>query len=443
MKLGLLVHFFDFRNDVRQWILSLAKWYDVVLFVRPQDFETLKAMSPPELEIRLVKEKKQGLWNRFWELAFRFLGKLPASRQNFYLMEQFKISVIHGDEKGKKVSRMLDFRMTLPGVLSYDDFLSQLVYTGDTAISDIDHFVCFTELSDHYLIARLLAEKRSVLTYVYSWDHPCKHTRFSGRLQYLVWHNGISKDLIELQHIPSGNIRVFGATQMAYVDKWLAQKEAMARPFDYDYIYFGCAIGVPQLVPDELEIVKLVAEVMKQKTPHLKLVVRPYPVLKDWTPYEELKQLENVFVDDGFRSAKTNNISVSDDAIMEKFNKIHHAKAFLHLGTTLGIEAAYTDAPSVLLDMNEFNHPEAILNLHHFIHQYQNDKYLNLKEYPNVVNSIAGLERFFYRLFNNPESLQAYNKKVSSQLKPQSFEELAKNLRLTIGSSQALPNINI
>lgn len=437
MKLGLVVHFFDFRNDVRQWILSLAKWYDVVLFVRPQDFETLKSMSPPELEIRLVKEKKQCLWNRFWELAFRFFGKLPASRQNFYLMEQFKISVIHGAEKAKKVSRMLDFRMALPGVLSYDAFLSQLVFTGETAISDIDHFVCFTELSDHYLIARLLAEKKSVLTYVYSWDHPCKHTRFSGRLQYLVWHKGIANDLMELQHIPSGNIRVFGATQMAYVDKWTANKEALARPFDYDYIYFGCAIGVPQLVHDELEIVKWVAEIMKQKTPHIKLVVRPYPVLKDWTHYEELKQLENVFIDDGFRSSQTNNISVSDDAIMEKFNKIHHAKAFLHLGTTLGIEAAYTDAPSVLLDMNEFNHPEATLNLHHFIHQYQNDKYLNLRQYPNVVDSVAGLKRFFDRLIQEPDSLRPYNRVVAANINPQSFDLLAKELGKFLGEVQS------
>ncbi len=428
MKLGLVVHFFDFRNDVRQWILSLAKFYKVVLFVRPQDFETLKAMSPPDLEIRIVREKKHGFWNRIWEAAFRFFGKLPESRQNFYLMEQFKISVIHGEEKGKPVSRMLDFAMALPRILSYDAFLSQITFTRETAIEDIDQFVCFTELSDHYLIARLLADKKPVLAYVYSWDHPCKHTRFSNRLQYLVWHKGIAQDLIELQHIPAQNIRVLGATQMAYVERWLGQKETFPKPFDFDYVYFGCAIGVPKIVPDELEIVRVLAEVMKRRTPHLKLVVRPYPVLKDWTPYEELKSLENVFVDDGFRSAKTTNISVSDEAIMEKFNKIHHSRAFLHLGTTLGIEASYTQAPSILLDMKEFNHPGAILNLHNFIHQYQNDKYLNLKQYPNVVGSVAELEKFLERLVHQPESLQPYNKVVASWIVPKSFDQVAEEL---------------
>jgi hypothetical protein len=429
MKIGLVVHFFDFRNDVRQWILSLARLYEVVLFVRPQDFETLKSMSPPSLEIRIIREKEHNFWNRIWEAAFRFFGKLPESRQNFYLMEQFKISVIHGEEKGKSVSKVLDLSMALPRILTYDAFLSQLVFSRNTQIEDIDQFVCFTELSDHYLIARLLAEKKPVLAYVYSWDHPCKHTRFSNRLHYLA--------LVELQHISEKNIRILGATQMAYVERWIQIKDELPRPFDFEYVYFGCAIGVPKIVNDELEIVRVVAEVMRQKAPHLKLVVRPYPVLKDWTPYEELKKLENVFVDDGFRTAKATNISVSDDAIMEKFNKIHHSRAFLHLGTTLGIEASYTQAPSVLLDMKEFNHPGAILNLHNFIHQYQNDKYLNLKEFPNVVGSVEELGKMFSKLLSGPNAFQGYNRVVSSWIEPKSFDQLALDLKKFCQSSSA------
>ena len=60
-------------------------------------------------------------------------------------------------------------------------------------------------------------------------------------------------------------------------------------------------LGVPQLVASELEIVRKVAGVMATLVPDWKLVVRPYPVLRDWSHYEALKTIPNVVVDDGFR----------------------------------------------------------------------------------------------------------------------------------------------
>lgn len=425
MKLGLVVHFFDFRNDVRQWINELSKLHELVLFVRPQDRESIEAMAPEGLEFRLIEEKKSSFWNRFWEFAFRFLGKLPESRQNYYLMEQFKFSITDNPALIRKASRWLDFSMALPKILSYDRFLDQLSYTSKTQINDIDQFVCFTELSDNYFVSRLIQEQRSPLVYVYSWDHPCKHLRFSTRLKYLVWHEGIKDDMVNLQHIPAENIQILGATQMGYVDRFLQQKDHFDSPYPFDYVYFGCAIGVPQLVAAELEIVRKVAETMAETVPGWTLVVRPYPVLRDWSHYDALKTLPNVVVDDGFRSAQAQNISVGEAAILEKFIKIEHAKAFLHLGTTLGVEACYTSSPSILLDLKEYSFPEKVLTLHHFIHQFQNDKYLIRKGFPNVIRSKPELKNLFLTLQDQPELFAPYNKKVAADLLPKSFAQVA------------------
>ena len=425
MKLGLVVHFFDFRNDVRQWIEELSKHHQLVLFVRPQDRANMEEMTPAGTEFRVIDEKRASLWNRFWEFAFRFFGKLPESRQNYYLMEQFKFSITNNPKMIRKASQLLDFAMSLPKILSYDQFIDQLGYKSKTQIQDIDQFVCFTELSDNYFVSRLIQAKKAPLVYIYSWDHPCKHLRFSTRLRYLVWHDGIKQDVVSLQHISAENIQILGATQMGYIDRFLKQKNDLVSPYPFDYVYFGCAIGVPQLVASELEIVRKVAAVMASQVPDWTLVVRPYPVLRDWSHYEALKLISNVVVDDGFRSAQAQNISVGEEAILEKFNKIEHSRAFLHLGTTLGVEACYTTAPSVLLDMKEYSFPDRVLTLHHFIHQFQNDKYLNLKGYDNVVRSESELATLFQTLKSSPDSLLAYNEKVASDLPPKSFAEVA------------------
>lgn len=425
MKLGLVVHFFDFRNDVRQWIQELSKLHEIILFVRPQDRESIEQMAPDGLEFRLIEERKNSLWNQFWEFAFRFLGKLPESRQNYYLMEQFKISIGNEPAKIRRAIRLLNMSMALPRILSYDRFLDQLKFKRGTRIEDIDQFLCFTELSDNYFVSRLIADGKPPLVYVYSWDHPCKHLRFSDRLTYLVWHAGIKEDVVSLQHISPEQVHVLGATQMGYVERFLSARSEYLAPYSFEYVYFGCAIGVPQLVAAELEIVRRIAEVMAVKVPDWKLVVRPYPVLRDWTHYEQLKQIHNIFVDDGFRSQKATNISVGEEAILEKFIKIDHSKAFMHLGTTLGIEACYTNAPSILLDLEEYSEPDEVLTLHHFIHQFQNDKYLNRREFPNVVTSIKKLEELFTHLSTSPASLVAYNQKVAADLAPKSFKQIA------------------
>jgi hypothetical protein len=428
MKIGFVVHFFDFRNDVRKVISLVAQSHEVVLFVRPEDEKVIRSVLKEPLEIRLVNEKKPSVLNKIWELLFRLFGQLPKSRSNYYLMEIFKLNLIQKPGRRKRARRMLEWSYRLPKWMSYDFLLNRLSYKAQTPISDIDRFVCFTEISDSYFFSRLIREERPVSVYVYSWDHPCKHLRFSKRVQHMVWNEGLKDDMVTLQGFEPAKVSIIGASQFGYIQQFLNKAATYNRPYPFKYLYFGCALGIPPLVPKELEVVQRISALMQKIVPDWKLVVRPYPVLTDWKPYNDLKQLSNVVLDDGFRQPKASNLAVSDEAVNEKMIKIHYAEAFLHLGTTLGLEAAFTETPSMLVDFNYLNETHERLSIRHFIHQFQNDKYLNLAGFNNVLKSESVLAQVLEELKKGKNGLLPYNHAVRNNMSVQSFEQFANRL---------------
>jgi hypothetical protein len=426
MRIGFVVHFFDFRNDVRKVISLVSQKHEVVLFVRKDDIALIKQHAGNTAEVRVVDEASHTIGNKMWDNLLRFFGKLPKSVRNFYLMEVFKISLSGNPSLHKRAKSLLDLAMRMPKFLSYDTYLKNLSYTKSTKIDDIDQFICFTDISDSYLFARLLNENKPVKVYVYSWDHPCKQFKYSNRAHYMVWNEGIRQDMIELQGTPPEKVTITGASQFAYVHQFLSVPEhEWDRPFSFDYIYFGCAIGIPKLVKEEIAVIRKISALLQKIQSSLKLVVRPYPVLKDWSLYEGLRQLPNVVLDDQFR---TKNLSVGEAQIMEKFVKIHFAKAFIHLGTTLGLEACFTRTPSLILDFPEFKTGDGVLTLHNFVHQYQNDKYLMSVDYPNIVRSEAALEQVIRMVEKDPANLVAYNREVLKNMPLKSFEAFATDL---------------
>jgi hypothetical protein len=80
-------------------------------------------------------------------------------------MEVFKIS-LNPVPVQRRAKRLLDIAMKLPKLISYDYYLNNLEYKKATLIDDIDQFICFTDISDSYLLARLIREKKQVKVYV-------------------------------------------------------------------------------------------------------------------------------------------------------------------------------------------------------------------------------------------------------------------------------------
>jgi hypothetical protein len=316
--------------------------------------------------------------------------------------------------------------MKMPKYVSYDYYLNRLTYKGATFIDDIDQFICFTDISDTYLLARLIREKKKINVYVYSWDHPCKQFKYSKQVNYLVWNEGIKQDMIELQHIEARQIKITGASQFAYVEQFLSiPRHKLKHTFSFPYIYFGCAIGTPELVREEIKVIEIISKLMLEQMPDVRLVVRPYPVMKNWEVYQDLKPLANVLLDDQFRSK---DMSINEELIMDKFVKIHFALAFIHLGTTLGFEACFTQTPSIIIDFDYFQKSTALLSIRDFVHQYQNKKYLLLNEYPNVVHSEKELRSVLSSLESSQQKYLPYNLVIRKTTPLRSFEEFARNL---------------
>lgn len=421
MKIGFVVSFFDFRNDVRRVIAEVAKQRDVVIFGRPENRDEILRHLPEGLEFRLINEKKRSFWNTLWIKIYILFKRIPKSRHNFFLMELFKASLTSDPKILKKNHEIIKWVRRLPKVISYDFYLKQLQYQGATNLSGIDQFVCFTAIADDFLMARLLHEKYPVKVYVYSWDHACKHICFSERAQYVCWNERIREDVIELQHIPSTQVKVVGASQFAYIEEFRRAQSQLSRTYPFKYVYVGCAIGVVNLVKEEVNVVISVANVLAKARPDLKLVVRPYPVQGNWELYSALRTLPNVVMDDGFR---TLDLSVKDGHILEKFEKISNAEAFFHLGTTMGLEACFTKTPSFMIDYGYTSKDG--LSLYSFIHQYQNDRHLIDLAPQNAVKSEEQLAQIFKDLAN-PIYCEL-NQKVQAQYRIKSFLEFATDL---------------
>ncbi len=423
MKIGFVVHFFDFRNDVRKVIDYISQTHEVVLFVRKADEKIIRQHTPEAIEIRLVDEYKQSLGNKLWDNMFRFFGKLPKSQKNYYLMEYFKISLSDNVAKNRAY-QLLNLAMKMPRMVGYDTYLKNIRYKAHTHIDDIEQFICFTDISDSYFLSRLMNEKKNIKIYVYSWDHPCKHIKYTHHARYLVWHEGLKQDLVELQGIEGKQITITGASQFGYIQQFLSLSPQPS-PFPFEYVYFGCAIGIPSLTIKEIEVIRQLSLLLTEIGSTLKLVVRPYPVLTNWSYYEDLKQLPNIVLDDQFRSK---NMSVGEAQIMEKYNMIRHAQAFIHLGTTMGLEACFIDTPSLILDFPEFYENGAPLSLYNFVHQFQNDKYLMTTTAPNVVKSPQAFQAIMRQLEQGSADLLQYNRDVVQQISLKSFEQFASDL---------------
>jgi len=422
MTIGFVVSFYDFRNDVRKVIEILSSGNKVIVFYKKADEEKVLNHKIPNVEYRPILERNRKIRNIVAEQLFLYFKKLPKSRNNYFLMELLKLSNLKNKGSKRKARFILKMQQILPRMMSNDRLLGWLAPFCQTDIEDIDRFIFFSEVADDYFLSRLINDKKEIVTYVYSWDHPCKHTRFSKRLKYVCWSNGIKEDLVKLQGINEANIQVKGASQFGFIFEFLNGKlSELPRTYPFEYIYFGCAIGIKELVPHEIKVIRQLAELTFERNPKLKFVIRPYPVLDQWSLYEELRELPNVVLDDSFRNK---DLSINDAGIYSKFEKIQNSKAFVHLGTTLGLEACFTGKPSFIVDFGFAS--KKGLSLYAFIHQYQNEKYLVEASQKNTFKSLGEYENFL--LSDNGEQYLEINGTVKKEFPIKSFIEFSESL---------------
>lgn len=420
MTIGFVLNFFDLRNDVRRVLEVLAKEHNIIVFARPEDTEKIHGKLPPGAILREIHERSPLIRNRLWEKLFLLFRKIPASTENYFLMETFKIQNLKSAVNRRKGRWIILLQKLLPKFLSYDTYISNLKFSAQTDIQNIDKYFFLTEMYDNYLLARLLHAQKDISIYVYSWDHPCKHVKFPLGVKYAVWNSGIADDLQTLQHIRKENISCIGASQFGYLAEYYERSDLLPEQFPFQYVYYACAVGIESIAVKEIELIKIIAEQLLQNKSDWKLVVRPYPVLQNWDIYAPLTQIKNVILDDDYRTA---DLSVTDENILIKYKKIEGANAFFHIGTTLGLEACFLQTKSFIIN---FGYADTKDELYSFIHQYQIEKYLIQKFPKNCINSIEELEFILSDLDNPGYNLQ--NEEMQKYFPVSSFHTFAQNL---------------
>ena len=201
------------------------------------------------------------------------------------------------------------------------------------------------------------------------------------------------------------------------------EQKNFIKPYEFDYIYLGCFAGIPEMVKQEVNIIRQISTIMMESDLQINLVVRPYPVLQDWSLYDPLNDISNLIIDDSF---KTKDLSTSEDKIFEKFIKIHFAKAFFHMGTTMGLEACFTSTPSFIIDFGYDKVKSSKLSIKYGIHQYQNKKYLIDKNPKNVINSEDYLKNVLSHIGHQDYKL--INQQISEAFELISFQTFVERL---------------
>lgn len=425
MKLGIVIQHYDARNDVRDLVDLLARDHEVVLFGHKDKLASIDTRL-----IRRSFRQKNRPANAFWSQAFNLFGNIPASRANFLVTELFKLASLPPWHRAIAAAR-LRLRLGLPSLVAFDRLLDAMRGVDTTPVADIERFLVITELSSPAFLARVLESGIPVDAYVYSWDHACKHATFSQRVdRWFVWHGGIADDLVTLQGIDRRRISVVGATQLSFVHEYLATPVLRARKLENRYVYYGCGVGHIAMARQEARLIAHLADTLAAVAPDLLLIVRPYPMLADTEFLREVRRRPNVRFDEDFLQGRHDR-SLTREAIFARLNLQEHAAAFVHAGTTMGLEGAYLETPVLFLDPRDFDYGvscDDFMYLGRFIHQYHNERYMILDDFPNVVTRSADLPGVLTDVLNQPARFLAYNRRVARDLPLRSLSEVASDL---------------
>jgi hypothetical protein len=418
-RIGVLAQYLDSRHDIREFIKALTKDNEVVVYLRSNDGHLARLLSD-KVEIRTIKAQvRRSVWNNALIFFYKLFGVLPVSEHNYFITEFFKLNNAHLTPWNRfKESCILHASKLTPKFISYDGYLKSLRYKKDTVLDDIDEFLCFTQIYEDLFLAHVLETGKKVKVYVYSWDHPCKMKTFSKRVaEYLVWNEGLKEDLITLQFIDPLKIRVFGATQLTYNYDFLHSEKAQQTYYSFPYIYFACATGYPKLVNQEVALIEKTAAYLAAQHPEFTLVVRTYPFFGAEELYAPLKKYSNILIDD--YKSKFDPTKDPLGVITDKLVKMNGAKGLIHLGTTFGLEASYFKAPVILADV-----AQDYKQLDEFVHQYQNDKYLNLS-FKNIPKTWSDYEQAIHAMINNKQEMNLYNPVVAGTTTLHAMDTLA------------------
>jgi hypothetical protein len=292
--------------------------------------------------------------------------------------------------------RALHYLRALAGALGlrrsqYTDVLERTYRHSHEYSAELDGYKALVFMPTSIQDKRVIFEARNrgirVCCWLYSWDNALKDNEFlTDADRYLVWNEETREDLCRVHGIAPERTEIVGAVQMddlRNMDLSTVGKEP--RPT----VLYACCAGLPFHVEQEVELILHIRRILDDVNPECVLQIRPYPFRKEIDVYARIRKAPGIDVLD-FGDVLEERIVISrEDAIM-RMHQIQRAWCFINLGSTIGLEAAYTDTPILQL---AYTLPTTLPDHEDIRHAMKNEhlKYLVLPQCPNTIHDPAAL----------------------------------------------------
>lgn len=245
-------------------------------------------------------------------------------------------------------------------------------------------------VQDKRVIFEARAAGLRIVSWVYSWDNPLKDNEFFRDADaYLVWNEACRRDIMDLHGIPGDRIHIVGPPQMDYL---LGRPETAPLPPSRRYVLYPCVNGKPVFVEQEIEWILTLRDLLDVIDPSVELVVRPYPFRRDidHNPYARLERRTGIDVA-YFGRIEAGRLVIDARVEQERYEQFRDALCMINMGSTIGLEAAFTRTPILQLGFCDVPAPSPDLALRR-IFDNEHLKYLIDRRFPNVVDSREALE---------------------------------------------------
>jgi hypothetical protein len=236
----------------------------------------------------------------------------------------------------------------------------------------------------------------------------------------------------ELQGISQNKCKIIGATQLCPIVDYLASSTMLpgqGRLEGRPYFYFGCGTGYAPLSRREIRLVAELADLLKKEFSEHLLLVRPYPMFNDDSALAEIKSKSNVRIDDEFRSFQVGRSLRSVD-IHKRLDLQRGSACFIHVGTTMGYEAAFLGCPVVFINLiadSNTGGADDTESLATFARQYHVQRYL-VGRYPSVTNNLPEAMDALKTAVQSPGKMKSYNEYVSAETPLLGMHELTQKI---------------
>lgn len=268
---------------------------------------------------------------------------------------------------------------------------------------------------------RILFEARAaglrIVSWVYSWDNPLKDNEFLRNADaYLVWNEDCRQDLILFHGIPADRVHITGPSQMDYLR---GQPPSPSAATSRRYVLYPCATGKMVFAVQEVAFIISLRDLLDAIDPEVELVIRPYPFRSDFQQnvYSPLEGRKGIFVE-YFGKIEGRRLVIDAQIEHERYLQFRDALCMINMGSTIGLEAAFTRTPILQLAFCDVPAPSPELALSR-IFDHEHLKYLIDRRFPNVVNNRAELEHCLRRILSGKtEIYQAYSEKLRCFVDP-------------------------